>query len=207
MSSNENLDVYDTLLHWRNANSKRQTSFESFLRRSAFIYFFQNESVDDNPASPMQPTNVRNSRHRDKQIPVSWVSAFTGRTPKKNVNKQYEERKEVLDMNDVVERRERCTGYCVFRVTIDEDGKETLKGEGTMNRCALCKKNTRHFCINCHTWLCGPSTPYFDEGNKKSVAVYTDSKTRREMHFRLSCFQIFHDQGLTKAKGDTNSDL
>jgi len=68
------------------------------------------------------------------------VSAFTGRTPKKNVNKQYEERKEVLDMNDVVERRERCTGYCVFRVTIDEDGKETLKGEGTMNRCALCKK-------------------------------------------------------------------
>jgi len=200
MSSNKNLSVYASLLHWRNANNQRQRSFDHFLRHTARLYFFQNQSGQESPpSSPSEQRLVRNSRHRDNQIPISWVTAYTGKTPSKNVKQQYEENKETLDLK-VVERRERCTCYCVFRVAIDKDGNESLTGEGTTNRCAVCKKNTRYYCANCHTWLCGPGSAYLDQHNKKTICVYKDAKTGREIRFRQSCFQIYHDQGLSQVK-------
>jgi len=207
MTSKEDLSFYDSLLNWRNANNKRQQSFDSFLRQSACSFFFKTELVQDSPQSPQtltQPTMTRNSRNRILQVDVPWLPSFTGKTPCKNVNLQYEEKSETLE-SDVVKRRERCIGHCVFRVNIDKDGKEVLTGEGTVSKCALCKKNTRHYCTQCHTWLCGPSTAYHNNDNKKSVCVYTDTATGKVIRFRQSCSHIFHEQGLTKAKEDNSS--
>ena len=202
MTSKENLSNYPSLVHWRNANNKRQSSFGCFLRDTARSYFFQIQSEQENPASPpRESTFSRASRNRTNQVKVSWVTEFTGRTPRKNVLQRYET-KETSDVK-VLERRERCTGQAVFRVGIDKDGKEVGSGEGTVNKCALCKRNTRWYCTQCHTWLCGPSTHNLNDDKKPCICVYTDTATGKVVRFRRSCFHMFHEQGLTKTKEDS----
>jgi hypothetical protein len=74
-------------------------------------------------------------------------AAIIGKSPKKNVLKQYQFTAEQdalpRQMQDVLDRRRACTGFPIH---------------GQRGTCALCKRETLWFCVGCHMHCCVVST-------------------------------------------------
>jgi len=198
MTSKEDLNFYTSLLHWRHANNTRLTSFNKFLRCVSSSYF-TNTHEPTRPVTPPREPTIRASRSRVPQYEAVWACDATGKTPKRNVQKQYSEATNV-DSN-VLERRDKCPGHIAFRVRIDENGKETTTGKGTMNKCSICDSNTRYYCTFCRHWYCGPTSYFVGKDGKNSVAFVEDPDADNgRIWFRRSCWHGGHEKGLALSK-------
>ena len=168
MNSKEDLNLFPTLYAWRKTNQARQSSFEKFLRDVVEASSKQ-YSVPHNPSSLHSlDLNSRSTRFRINQVEVQWGSEQTFRTPVRKASSAYS--RTTIDEN-VLQRREECTGQIVFRVGLDANQKPITEGPGCRARCVVCHQLTRHFCTSCRHWICGPNKANLDPITKKRLLL------------------------------------
>jgi len=205
MRSNQDLTSYKTLQAWRKSNRNRQRSFESFLRDLVEASSsLKDVARYESPLRNVQESNARSTRNRVQQIQVTWGKEQTFQTPARNASKTYERLCSEAGSDDVVKRREACTGHIVFRVGLDSNQNIVTEGPGCRARCVVCHQQTRHYCTSCRHWICGPNKAYLDPITKKETISYITQTDGVNIFFRRSCWQMWHENGLT-AQRDSRS--
>ena len=143
MTSKEDLSNYKSLKHWRHSNQTRLESFQKFLRRIVpLLCHSEDTAVGNRRAVSPEISVARASRNRVVQLEVPWGSQKTFQTPSRKQAIKYQ-RQDVDEQ--VLQRRDACTGICVYRTAVDKNGKEIDKAAGTIGRCVVCKKKTGYF--------------------------------------------------------------
>jgi len=203
MTSKEDLNSFQSLYAWRKANQARQSSFEKFLRDLVEAASKKSSGVQ-NPSSLLSvDQNSRSTRFRVNQVEVQWGSEQTFHTPARNVSAAYS-RTSSIDEN-VLHRREECTGQIVFRVGIDANHKPITEGPGCRGRCVYCHELSRHFCTSCRHWICGPNKAYVDPITKKETLAFIIQSDGSRLYFRRSCWHLWHEKGLSSYQSDEMS--
>ena len=121
------------------------------------------------------------------------IVRFTGLSPKRHVKDFYDTKAPTPLNQRVIERRRRCSGNPVYRVSYDLKGKSlNIKGAGSRGTCALCSSETNVWCSFCHTWLCGPHVERQYEGIDAVVRLHDAQK----FFCYNTCWITWHQEGL-----------
>jgi hypothetical protein len=212
-TSNDNLDAYRSLRHYRNAANQRVSFFEFMLLLSNMYGNTPEEQlqVEDQVG---ESTSERMSTRASSTIGESRVGARqTGKTPKR---KRIERMDTLMNMNEehmsgsekeIVNCFRTCTGPILYLVN--------KKGnQGPKAPCGLCGKETSWFCFGCHQNFCFTSKINSDvkgTGNvsgeqvpqivKSSHHVDDDSSSgHKPLFMRNTCWLHAHQKALESTR-------
>jgi hypothetical protein len=219
-TANQNLNVYRSLRHYRNAANQRNSFYELMLSLSRVYGEPQSRVQILDPTS----NNIfdRMSTRASSTVLESQLGARkTGKTPKR---KKPERMESLMDRDaenmtesekELVNRFQSCTGPCLY--VVNANGAQGPKGP-----CGLCRKETSWFCFGCHQHFCF-TTKLSDDGARasrtlsarnprthqivKSVRHPDDDSGSRDkpLFIRNTCWLHSHNGSLQSTASSNNS--
>lgn len=194
-TSQDQLDTYPSLSHYRKAASER-TTFHVSLLKCKDIFKQELETMSNNnsthtsgmsnePSAPVrrqQQTRRNPTRTRIDGVlpePINFGPRLATMTPKK-INRLAQAGNAPIEIQQMVQA---CTGMPMKSHPLKQ------------MRCSICQSKTTYYCVGCKRWFCMERKGVRD--NNKELNLYSHNLKGKQVTFQKLCFHKAHESAWT----------